>query len=163
MENKIVSVVDGICIPIEQVSDEVFSSKMLGNGFAIIPEKKEHGERTAILSPISGRISGIAESRHAYTIVGEDGLEVLVHIGIDTVDLHGKGFYPQICVGNDVLASDVLAYVEMDTVEKAGHDAVVVVVLANSDQYKGLFVDLGKVKGGETVAGYGKKKDKIAK
>lgn len=86
INKEICAPVDGECIPLEEVSDKVFSSKMMGDGFAIEPTNN------IICAPIEGEIVLIPSTKHAFAIKRSDGLEVLVHIGIDTVNLNGKGF-----------------------------------------------------------------------
>lgn len=95
-ENKIYSPVSGKCIDITQVADTMFSSKMLGDGVAIVPMEE------TICSPIDGKLVMVAETKHAFGVESKAGLELLIHIGIDTVNLNGTGFEQLASVGKKV-------------------------------------------------------------
>lgn len=97
---QVVAPVSGKCISITQVNDEVFSSKAMGDGFAIIPND------CMIVSPVNGEIMLIAETKHAFGLKTKKGVEVLVHIGLDTVQLEGKGFTVHVKQGDKVKAGD---------------------------------------------------------
>ena len=96
---KILAPVKGKVIPLEQVPDEVFAEKVLGDGVAIIPEDGK------IYSPVDGTITTITDSLHAYGFETEDGIQMIVHFGLETVNLKGKGFTSRVKVGDKVLCS----------------------------------------------------------
>ena len=95
----------GQTVPLEQVPDEVFSKKVLGDGLAIRPVEGK------IYSPVNGEISSIAETKHAYGFTSDDGLEILVHFGLETVSLQGQGFTPHVKEGDRVKTGDLVAEV----------------------------------------------------
>ena len=105
--NEIVSPIRGKCIPIEDVKDQVFASKMMGDGFAIIPS----GNR--VVSPIDGEIVLIPASKHAVGLKARNGIEILVHVGLDTVNLNGRGFKVLKSKGDKVKAGEAL--IEFDS------------------------------------------------
>lgn len=99
MENNKFSVfspLNGTVIPLEKVPDPVFSDKVLGDGCAVIPADGK------IYSPVDGEISSVAETKHAYGISSDDGLEILIHFGLDTVSMKGSGFISHVSVGEKV-------------------------------------------------------------
>ena len=83
---ELAAVISGKCIPLEEVKDEVFASKAMGDGVAIVPESSE------VVAPCDGNLRLVANTGHAFGMVSNDGVEILIHIGIDTVKLDGKGF-----------------------------------------------------------------------
>ena len=94
------AITDGRLIPIEQVSDAVFAQKMLGDGVAILPQT------AVITAPCAGRITMIYPTLHAFGMISQDGLEMLIHIGINTVKLKGVGFHQHVAIHDDVEAND---------------------------------------------------------
>ena len=101
--HQLLAVCNGNAQSLANVPDEAFASGMLGQGVTVFPT----GGR--FVSPVAGRIESIAESRHAYTILSEDGLELLIHIGVDTVELKGECFTPLVKEGQTVRVGDALA------------------------------------------------------
>ena len=149
MEKKtLVAPCSGKVIELSDVSDEVFSSGMLGGGFAIIPNGQD------FVCPCNGEIQEAHEEGHAYMLTNEDGLEILVHIGIDTVELEGKGFTPFVSVGDTVTAGGKLASVDVDEIIKSGYDPVTVVVLTNEAMISEKTVKYGEMKAGDVVCEY---------
>lgn len=141
--------VSGECIPLEQVKDEAFASKLCGDGVALIPSEN------LFRSPVDGVVTGIAESRHAYTITSKDGLEVLVHIGIDTVELKGEGFEPKVSVGENIRRGGVLCEADISFIKSRGYDVTSPAVISNMDEVKKYKFHTGNVKGGsDTVIEY---------
>lgn len=128
------SPVKGKIIKIEEVNDETFSSKMMGDGFAVIPEDSK------FVAPCDGKISMIFPTGHAFGVVSVDGIEILVHIGIDTVDEKGKGFKVIKKVGDSVLRGDIIVEAELDYL-KSKYDIVTPCIITNLSEIKSMEVD----------------------
>ena len=120
--NAVVAPVTGKCIRIEEVPDQVFSSKMMGDGFAVVPE----GD-TAV-APMSGEIVMIPESKHAFGMKTKSGVEFLVHIGLDTVELNGEGFTVLAKQGSKVRAGDPVIRFDKAFIEGKGINLTTMVV-----------------------------------
>ena len=127
---EVYSVADGEVVALEQVKDPVFSQKMMGDGFAVEPENGN------IVSPVSGTVSSVFPTKHALGIVTEAGLEVLVHIGLDTVSLEGKPFTVHVAEGQKVAAGDLLVTADLDAIRAAGRETSTIVVFTNGDVIK---------------------------
>ena len=127
---EVYSVADGQVIELEQVKDPVFSQKMMGDGFAVEPSNGN------IVSPVSGTVSSIFPTKHALGLVTEAGLEVLVHIGLDTVSLEGKPFDVKVSEGQAVAAGDLLVKADLGAIQAAGRETTTVVVFTNGDVIK---------------------------
>ena len=127
---EVYSVADGEVIALEQVKDPVFSQKMMGDGFAVEPANGN------IVSPVSGTVSSIFPTKHALGLVTEAGLEVLVHIGLDTVSLEGKPFTVHVAEGQKVTAGDLLVTADLDAIRAAGRETSTIVVFTNGDVIK---------------------------
>ncbi|MCY7100912.1 MULTISPECIES: PTS transporter subunit IIBC [Streptococcus] len=127
---EVYSVADGQVIALEQVKDPVFAQKMMGDGFAVEPANGN------IVSPVSGTVSSIFPTKHALGLVTESGLEVLVHIGLDTVSLEGKPFTVHVSEGQKVAAGDLLVTADLDAIRAAGRETSTVVVFTNGDAIK---------------------------
>ena len=147
-KEKIFAPCDGEIIPLEGVSDEVFSSGMMGEGFAVLPED------TKFYSPVSGRVENAYKTGHAYTIVTDDGLDVLVHIGIDTVELEGKFFEKKAMEGDYIKAGEIIATAEVDKILESGFDPVCVVVVSNSERMHSTELKIGKCTAGDSAMLY---------
>lgn len=121
----IISPAAGKIIPIENVKDEVFSSKMMGDGFAVEPIENE------IKIPVSGKISMLYPSLHAFGIETANGVNILVHIGIDTVCLNGKGFQSMIKENQKVNAGETAIIADFDFIKKQGYGITVMVIVTD--------------------------------
>ena len=130
LTEEVYSVADGEVIALEQVKDPVFSQKMMGDGFAVEPANGN------IVSPVSGTVSSIFPTKHALGLVTEAGLEVLVHIGLDTVSLEGKPFTVHVAEGQKVTAGDLLVTTDLDAIRAAGRETSTIVVFTNGDVIK---------------------------
>ena len=130
LTEEVYSVADGQVVALEQVKDPVFAQKMMGDGFAVEPANGN------IVSPVSGTVSSIFPTKHALGIVTEAGLEVLVHIGLDTVSLEGKPFTVHVAEGQKVAAGDLLVTADLDAIRAAGRETSTVVVFTNGDAIK---------------------------
>lgn len=127
--NAILSPVAGRLVNLEATGDPVFASRALGEGVGVVPETT--GE-TAVLAPVSGMLKTVARTGHAFGIKTDGGIEVLVHIGIDTVDMDGEGFAVVVAKGERIAAGEPLAIVDFGKVAAAGHSVVVVVTVVNA-------------------------------
>lgn len=127
--NAILSPVAGRLMNLEATGDPVFASRALGEGVGVVPETT--GE-TAVLAPVSGTLKTVARTGHAFGIKTDDGIEVLVHIGIDTVNMDGEGFVVAVGKGERIAAGELLATVDFGKVAAAGHSVVVVVTVVNA-------------------------------
>ncbi|MEQ7239797.1 PTS glucose transporter subunit IIA [Enterococcus hirae] len=132
----------GKIISITEVNDPVFSQKLLGDGFAIIPDN------TKIYAPLAGRVTNIFPTKHAINIKSNLGIDYLIHIGIDTVELQGEPF--SICVKeNDVVTSETLLVdVDFEKIIKSGRDTSVIVVFPEKNQSSDLIIDNGRIDNG---------------
>ena len=122
--------VAGKLVPITEVNDKVFASKALGDGVGIVPSDGH------VVAPVAGVLMTVPESGHAFGIKTDDGVEVLVHVGIDTVQLEGKGFELDVAKDQRVEAGDLLAKVDLDAVKAAGYDTTTMVVVINTATLK---------------------------
>ena len=120
------SVAEGQVIELEKVQDPVFSQKMMGDGFAVEPANGQ------IVSPVAGKVTSVFPTKHALGLVTESGLEVLVHIGLDTVSLEGKPFTVKVEEGKTVAAGDLLVEADLDAIREAGRATSTVVVFTNA-------------------------------
>ena len=127
---EVYSVADGQVVALEQVEDPVFAQKMMGDGFAVEPVNGN------IVSPVTGTVSSIFPTKHALGLVTDSGLEVLVHIGLDTVSLEGKPFTVHVSEGQKVVAGDLLVTADLDAIREAGRKTSTVVVFTNGDVLK---------------------------
>lgn len=125
---NVVAPATGQLIKIEEVRDDVFSQKMMGDGFAVQPTHDE------IYAPVAGVISTIFPTKHAIGITTSEGLEVLVHMGLDTVELNGAPFVMSVQNGQSVTTDTKLADMYLDKVKTLGKDTTVVVVYTNTDK-----------------------------
>lgn len=129
-QETIKSPVEGTIIPLKDVNDPTFAQEMLGKGFAVIPENN------IVKAPVSGEIVTLFPTKHAVGIKGNDGVEVLIHIGIDTVKLNGQYFETSLKMGDKVKQGDPLVTVDFDSVKKEGYDTATIVVITNTNDYK---------------------------
>ena len=145
--DEVHSVADGEVINIEDVKDPVFSQKMMGDGFAVEPENGH------IVSPVAGKVTSVFPTKHALGLVTDNGLEVLVHIGLDTVSLEGKPFEVKVTEGQTVAAGDLLVEADLDAIREAGRETSTIVVFTNADAIKSVNVEhTGKLAANAPVA-----------
>ncbi len=129
-EKTLTSVANGRIINVSKIPDKVFSQKILGEGFGVIPTTGE------FFSPASGVVTDVTATLHAYCITTDDGLEILVHIGIDTVELKGEGFTPLVKKGDRLTAGDALAHADLDFLKEKGYSTATAVVVTNPEKLK---------------------------
>lgn len=128
--NQVVcSPLQGTAIPLEQVKDEVFSQKILGEGMAVVPVKGE------LYAPADGIIESVFDSKHAISMTTTSGAEILLHVGMDTVKLDGKGFDPQVKNGDAVKKGQLLMKFNLDEIKAAGYDVTTPIVITNGDAF----------------------------
>lgn len=140
------SVEDGRTIPMDEVNDQTFAQELLGPGIAIVPSNG------TVVSPINGTIATVMDTKHAVCIQGEDGLELIVHAGLDTVELNGKYYQTYKEIGDQVKAGDVLLEFDLEEITKAGYDVTTPIVITNLGDYKITKCLTGQqVKAGEEV------------
>ena len=126
-KNKIelISPLSGKLMSLDAVPDKVFSERLLGDGCAILPDDGE------IYSPVDGKISSVAEGKHAYGIEANDGREILIHFGLETVRLGGRGFEPKVKVGDRVKAGQLIAVADIELIRKEGLSTITPVLVCN--------------------------------
>ncbi|WP_181963487.1 beta-glucoside-specific PTS transporter subunit IIABC [Streptococcus chenjunshii] len=125
-DKTFVAVANGELLPLEAVKDEVFASKAMGDGAALVPSSGE------IVAPVNGVLSTVFPTGHAYGIVRPDGVEVLVHIGINTVDLAGQGFKALVQQGESVKAGQKIATIDLDLIKEKGYDTTIMTIITDT-------------------------------
>ena len=123
------SPVKGTVVSLKQVNDPTFSEEMLGKGVAVIPTEGK------IYAPADGEISLLFDTLHAVSMTTTDGVEILIHVGLDTVKLKGDGFVAHVATGDKVKKGDLLLSVELEALKASGYDTVTPMVVCNSDDY----------------------------
>lgn len=141
---SVIAPLNGRAITLDQVPDAVFSEKMLGDGLAILPKEGK------LYSPVSGEVSSVAETLHAYGFSSDDGLEVLVHVGLDTVALKGEGFCTHVQAGDRVKVGDLVAEIDLDLLRSRGINPITPVVICNMADDWTMQAVVGPVKAGES-------------
>ena len=144
---EVETVADGQVIDLADVKDPVFSQKMMGDGFAVEPENGK------IYSPVAGTVTSVFPSKHAIGLVTDNGLEVLVHIGLETVRLEGKPFEVHVSEGQKVAAGDLLVTADLEAIKEAGRETSTIVVFTNAAAIKSVTVEkLGQASAKTVVA-----------
>ncbi|WP_019771262.1 sucrose-specific PTS transporter subunit IIBC [Streptococcus sobrinus] len=145
-EETIYSPVDGQIVELEKVNDPVFSSGAMGKGIAVKPSGN------TVVSPVDGLVQIAFETGHAYGLKSKDGVEVLIHIGIDTVSLDGKGFKQKVAANQEVKKGDVLGTFDSAVIKDAGLDDTIMVIVTNTADYAEVSpVASGAVKAGDNL------------
>lgn len=119
--------IKGELIAITEVNDQVFSQKMMGDGFAIIPSEN------TVISPLSGTVDVVFPTKHAIGIKSNTGIEFIIHIGIDTVKLNGEGFTSYVEQGQKISQGEKLVTFDLDLIKTKGYDTSVIVIFPNND------------------------------
>jgi len=146
---KIHSPLNGTVAALDSVPDPVFSEKVLGDGCAVLPTDGK------IYSPVDGEISSIAETNHAYGFSADDGLEILVHFGLETVALKGEGFKPLVAVGDKVKKGDLVAEVDIALLKEKGINLITPVLVCDGADDLEMHVTSGSVKAGDVLLSFG--------
>jgi len=144
-KREINSPIDGRVVALESVDDDVFSQLMVGDGVAIEPVG------SIFSAPIDGVVSRIFSTNHAYSIKSDKDLEVMVHIGIDTVALDGKGFERLVEQGDSVKAGDSIIRVDLDYISKNAKSIISPIILTDGSSYKSIEKRLSVVKAQDTI------------
>ena len=141
-EHRLVAVCDGRCKPLADMPDEAFATGILGDGICIEPVGH------VFYSPVDGRVDTVNESGHAYTLCTDEGLDVLVHIGVDTVGMKGEGFMPTVSAGQHIKAGDKLAEADLDLIRRRGYAVTTAVVVTTPEKMKNVEYKYGNATGG---------------
>ncbi|WBM69494.1 PTS beta-glucoside transporter subunit IIABC [Buttiauxella sp. WJP83] len=129
-ENDILSPMSGTVLAMDQVPDSTFASGLLGDGAAIIPRTGK------VIAPFSGEVASLFQTRHAIGLLSDSGIEMLIHIGIDTVKLDGQFFTAHVKVGDKIKPGDLLIEFDRQAILDAGYDLATPVIISNSDEYR---------------------------
>ncbi len=121
--------VKGKVLKMEDIPDPVFSQGVLGQCCGIDPVEGK------VYAPVDGEIIQIADSKHAIGFTGPGGVEILIHVGVDTVDMNGDGFAPQVNVGSKVKKGQLVLTMDLDKIKAAGHPTTVITIVTNSDDF----------------------------
>ena len=143
--NKLYAPLKGEAVLLENIEDPMFAQKILGDGIAIEPSEGK------VYSPADGTVSMIADTKHAIGINTQDGLELLIHIGMDTVALKGEGYIPKVEAGASVKKGDLLMEFDMDFIKEKGYSCVTPMIVTHMDDIKGVTPHAGAAVPGETV------------
>jgi glucose-specific phosphotransferase system IIA component len=130
--------ITGRYIPLEEIPDEVFSQGVLGPGCGIEPEEE------LVVAPCDGTVSTVAETKHAVGIVMDNGAELLIHVGMDTVDMNGNGFTVKVREGQKVACGQPLLSFSFAKIKAAGHPCTTAFVVTNADDFGSVTIDTGK-------------------
>lgn len=140
----LLAVCSGRSVPITEIPDEAFASGMLGVGYAMEPA----GDHAIFYSPADGKVESITETGHAYTLLTDDGVDVLLHIGVDTVKMGGSGFEALVKTGQTVKAGDPLARADLARIREREFPTVTAVLITDPDKIKDIEYEFGEQTGG---------------
>jgi glucose-specific phosphotransferase system IIA component len=132
--------------PIDEIADPVFAEKILGDGVCLLPEKDQ------VLSPVNGVVTNIIDTEHALGIIADDGAEIIIHVGVDTVEMKGAGFEMKVKEGQRVSVGEVLLKADLSKIKMAGYPTHTAMVISNGEQYKVMKVFSGKALAGKSPA-----------
>lgn len=136
----------GEALPLEKVDDEVFATGVLGLGGAILPSEAK------VYAPFDGSVTTVAETKHAIGLVSSSGVELLIHVGINTVGLNGKGFVVHVQEGQSVKQGDLLLEFDPTIIKEAGLSPATMVIVSNTDDYEAVTLEVsGSVKAGDKM------------
>ncbi len=139
----IASPMNGTILPLDQVKDETFAQKILGDGVAVIPSEGK------VFAPADGSISALMDSYHAIGISCDNGVELLIHVGMDTVELKGKHFTPHVKMGDRVTKGTLLLEFDIEQIKNAGYEVTTPVIIANTEEYSKIVCEgTGKITSG---------------
>lgn len=133
MNEKIISPLDGKVVYSENVNDDAFSKKLVGDGIGVIPTTGILSSVQTVCAPMDGEVVMLFDTKHAVGIKSKEGAEILIHIGIDTVALNGKYFSNHVKVGDQVTAGEKLISVDFKKVKKEGYDPVTLILCTSGE------------------------------
>ncbi|HSH34820.1 PTS glucose transporter subunit IIA [Schnuerera sp.] len=142
---EIVSPITGNILPMEEVPDKVFSEKMIGDGLAIEPAEGK------VVSPVDGTIVTIFPTNHAIGLATKEGVEILIHIGLDTVELDGLGFKRMIEKDSKVKKGDILMEFDIELIKEKGKSPITPVIITNMDKVNKMDKNSGNVEKGKNI------------
>lgn len=142
-KNKILSPFTGECISLEKVPDDAFSQKLLGDGVAVVPNDGR------LVAPTNCTVDQIFDTLHAYVLKTSDNLEILIHIGINTVELKGKGFDNKVSQGQKLNPGDLISVIDIDYIKREGYSLYTPIIFTNHDNFN-LEFKFGTVEAGAT-------------
>ena len=134
---KLYAPLAGTLVPIETIPDKVIAQGMLGQGCGIQPDEGK------VVSPVNGVISSVAQTLHAVGVTTAEGAELLIHVGVDTVEMNGKGFEVSVKAGQHVVCGQPLLTFDLAAIEQAGHPTVTTFVVTNADEFAEVNVPTG--------------------
>lgn len=137
-KNQILSPVEGKAVPMSEVNDPTFSQEILGKGAAVIPSKGR------VVAPAEGEVTMVFETKHAVSVTTKSGAELIIHIGLDTVNLRGEHFTAHVKAGDHVKPGDLLVEFDMDKIKEAGYDVITPVIVCNTPNYPNMVCHTGK-------------------
>lgn len=139
-KNTVYSPMQGTAVPLTEIPDDTFAAEILGKGMAVVPEDKE------VISPVNGTVSTVFDTKHAVGITADDGMEILIHVGINTVELNGQYFTAHVKEGDLVKAGQPLLTADLKNIADAGYNLTTPVIITNSDDYEEVLMTVsGKV------------------
>lgn len=141
-KRELIAPADGMAVPLDTLPDPAFAQGMLGDGVALDPTDGQ------FVSPCNGTVVGVADALHAYNLLTDDGLELLLHIGIDTVELKGEGFFPKVKEGDRVQTGDLLVRVDLALIRERGYSTLTPLIVTNPELLSSLARERGSVRGG---------------
>lgn len=137
-EEVLLSPIEGRTVAISEVNDPTFSQEMLGKGVAIIPSAGR------VISPVDGTIEIVFDTKHAISMTSDTGIQILIHVGIDTVSLKGAPFKAYVRTGDRVKAGDLMLEFNIETIKKAGLNTITPVIICNSYDYEKVMAHAGR-------------------
>ena len=139
---------------VREIPDEVFSEKILGDGAAIVPEEN------IIVSPVDGQIVQLADAGHVYCIKSDDGLDILIHVGVDTIGMRGKGFKYFVKVGQKVKAGEPIGEADINLIKEYGYSTYTAILVTNMSEVKEIEYIPGNAQAGITnIISYAKNEE----
>ena len=142
---EIKSPVNGKVVTLDSVPDEVFATKLAGDGVAVIPQDG------TFKAPIDGIVSKIFDTNHAYIITSDSGIEVMVHIGLETVALNGKGFTRIASEGDSVKVGDVIIEADLDYIKEHAKDTITPIIISDESEFKEILKEYNVVKTSDKI------------
>lgn len=135
---QILAPMAGTVVPMSEVADPTFSQEILGKGVAIIPSEGR------VVAPADGEVVVMFETKHAVSIRTTDGAELIIHIGLDTVNLRGQHYTAHVKQGDQVKAGDLLVEFDMDSIKEAGYDVITPIIICNTPNFPDMVCHTGK-------------------